>query len=161
MDNVTIQRIALLHPSVREEAMVIYKEIVKVLNGKAVCRFTHTLRTYSEQDNLFAIGRTKPGRKVTWARGGYSYHNFGLAIDFCLIINRKEASWDTVKDFDDDGISDWMEVVKVFKSYGWEWGGDWSAGKKDMPHFQKTFGFNTASLRDLKQKGSVYPEINK
>lgn len=29
------------------------------------------------------------------------------------------------KDFDGDGKADWMEVVAVFKKYGWEWGGDW------------------------------------
>ena len=158
MDNITIERIALLHPSVRDKAMVIYKEIVSVLTGNAVCRFTHTLRTYSEQDSLFAIGRTKPGRKVTWARGGYSYHNFGLAIDICLIIDGKVASWETLKDFDGDGVADWMEVVKIFKAHGWEWGGDWSAGKRDMPHFQKTFGKTTAQLRAMKFDGK-YPVI--
>lgn len=40
-------------------------------------------RTYDEQNQLFAKGRTLPGPKVTRARAGESQHNFGLAIDFC------------------------------------------------------------------------------
>ena len=39
------------------------------------------LRTYEEQNELFAQGRTKPGRIVTNARGGFSNHNFGIALD--------------------------------------------------------------------------------
>lgn len=40
-------------------------------------------RTYDEQNQLFAKGRTLPGPKVTRARAGESQHNFGLAVDFC------------------------------------------------------------------------------
>ncbi len=39
------------------------------------------LRSYEEQDALYAQGRTAPGNKVTNARGGYSNHNFGIAFD--------------------------------------------------------------------------------
>jgi peptidoglycan LD-endopeptidase CwlK len=157
-DKITIDRIMLLHPSVRGEALVMYKEICTVLTGNAICRFTHTLRTYVEQSNLFEQGRSKPGKIVTWARAGYSYHNFGLAIDICLIIDGKVATWDTIKDFDKDGVADWMEVVKVFKKYGWEWGGDWKS-KKDYPHFQKTFNYSTEALRNAKTEGN-YPVIS-
>lgn len=156
MDKVTLKRIELVHPNLRDEALFIYTQICEVLEGKAICRFTHTLRTYKEQNDLYALGRTKKGRKVTWAKGGYSYHNFGMAIDICLIIDGKEASWDTVKDFDNDGVADWMEVVGIFKMNGWEWGGDWSVGKKDMPHFQKTLGNSTAQLRS-KEFNGAYP----
>src|SRR5206468_10828885 len=46
--------------------------VIKVLSG---------LRTYDEQNDLYAQGRTKPGSIVTNARGGYSNHNFGIAFD--------------------------------------------------------------------------------
>ena len=42
---------------------------------------TAGLRTYAEQDALYAQGRTAPGPIVTRARAGYSSHNFGLAVD--------------------------------------------------------------------------------
>jgi DNA polymerase III delta prime subunit len=36
-------------------------------------------------------------------------------------------------------------LVKIFKSYGWEWGGDWKF--TDMPHFQKTYGLSIKQLQ--------------
>jgi len=149
-DSKTLERIALLHPKLREEATEIYEEICKRLTGKAMCRFSFTLRTFAEQDALFAQGRTKPGKVVTKAKGGLSMHNYGLAIDVVLLLDRDgdgiftEASWDTNGDYDADGVADWMEIVQVFKEHGWEWGGDWKF--YDAPHFQKTFG---KSVRDL------------
>lgn len=44
---------------------------------------TSGTRTYPEQANLYAKGRTAPGRIVTNADAGYSLHNFGAACDFC------------------------------------------------------------------------------
>lgn len=156
-DAVTVSRIELMHPKVREEVRRMYEAICLALTGRAVCRFTHTLRTFEEQEALFAQGRSRPGKKVTNARGGASYHNYGLAFDICLIVDGKTASWDMKSDFDQDKKSDWMEVVAIVKSYGWEWGGDW-ARFPDAPHFQKTFGFSTKQLRELR-KGQTYPEI--
>jgi len=138
-DKVTVARIQLLHPALQPEAALIYEDICIALTGRTMCRFTHTLRTFKEQTDLYAQGRTVPGKKVTNAQAGKSFHNYGLAIDICLIIDGKEASWDTIKDHDADQVSDWMEVVRIFKSYGWEWGGDW-ARFPDKPHFQKTMG---------------------
>lgn len=144
MDNITLERINLLHPKLRDEANEIYKEICAALTGRAFCRFAFTLRTFAEQDALYAQGRTKPGHIVTKAKAGLSYHNYGLAIDIVLIIDGKEASWDMKTDFDGDRTADWSEIVNIFKQYGWQWGGDWTF--KDNPHFQKTFG---KSVRDL------------
>jgi len=48
-------------------------------------------------------------------------------------------------DSDKDGVADWLEIVAVFKKYGWEWGGNWRF--RDMPHFQKTFGQTISSLQ--------------
>jgi peptidoglycan L-alanyl-D-glutamate endopeptidase CwlK len=145
MDRVTLDRIQTAHPKLIDELGKIYGEICEALTGRATCRFTHVLRTNAEQDELFAIGRTKKGKIVTNARGGYSYHNYGFAVDICLIIDGKTASWDFKKDFDLDGIADWMEIVRIFKKYGWEWGGDWRKFP-DAPHFQKTFGLSIADL---------------
>lgn len=144
MDQTTMDRIALLHPKLRGEAEAIYKEICAALTGRAMCRFTFTLRTFAEQDALYAQGRTKPGPIVTKASAGLSYHNYGLAIDIALIIDGKTASWDEKGDYDGDHKADWMEIVNIFKQHGWEAGIDWHF--RDAPHFQKTFG---KSVRDL------------
>lgn len=158
-DEVTLKRIELLHPKVREEVRELYDEICEVLNGRAICRFVFTLRTIAEQNELHAQGRTKPGKIVTNARGGFSYHNYGLAIDIVLIHDADgdgdfdKAVWDIKTDFDKDGVADWMEVVAVFKRYGWTWGGDWKFF--DAPHFEKTFGYSVRQLLALHQSGKV------
>ena len=151
MDKITINRIKLLHPKLRDEALEIYEEICEALKGRAECRF-FTLRTFAEQDELFAQGRTKPGPIVTRAKGGQSWHNYGLAVDSVLLVDGK-ASWDIKTDFDKDGRSDWMEVVDIFKRYGWEWGGDWKFF--DAPHFQKTFGMSINEMLKRHIAGKV------
>ena len=150
-DPKTLERIQLLHPKLRDEASSIYDEICAALSGRGMCRFAYTLRTFAEQNALYAQGRSVPGKIVTNARGGQSYHNYGLAIDIVLIIDGKTASWDVKTDFDGDGKSDWMEVVSIFKQHGWEWGGDWKFS--DQPHFQKTFGKSVRELQSLHLNG--------
>lgn len=159
MDKITLDRIEKLHPKIRKEAREIYAEICQALTGRAICRFAFTLRTIAEQNALYAQGRTKPGKRVTNARGGLSFHNYGLAIDIVLIHDTDgdgdfdRAVWDVKTDFDGDKKSDWMEVVAIFKQWGWEWGGDWKF--VDAPHFQKTFGYSVRSLLSLYEKKKV------
>ena len=151
MDTPTQNRIAQLHPSVRAEVTLIIQACDQALTGRAKVRITQGLRTFKEQDDLFALGRTrvnpqgktakKPlGNRVTQAKGGQSVHNYGFAVDICLIIDGKTASWDTAKDWDNDTVADWYECVKIFAKFGWEWGGNWK-NFKDFPHFEKK-GFN-------------------
>ncbi|WP_028521953.1 M15 family metallopeptidase [Runella limosa] len=148
MDKISLDRIQLAHPKVRAELTAILEQAEKALTGEWKPRLTWTLRTFQEQNDLFAQGRTRPGRVVTWARGGDSWHNYGLAVDICLVhISGKMVSFDSVADFDKDGVADWIEVVKIFKSFGWEWGGDWAKPKTDLPHFQKTFGLSIAQAK--------------
>lgn len=157
LDAVSVTRLKTIHPKLRDELMRIYIDISNALTGRAICRLTQVLRTIKEQNDLYAQGRTKAGKIVTNAKGGSSYHNYGLAVDFCLIVDGKDVSWDMVKDYDGDKVADWMEVVGIFKKHGWEWGGDWKSFK-DYPHFQKTFGKSIAQLKVTKIENG-YPVI--
>jgi peptidoglycan L-alanyl-D-glutamate endopeptidase CwlK len=145
MDKITLDRIKLLHPALREEAGTIYADICASLPEGVVCRFTHTLRTFAEQDALYQLGRKKPGKIVTNAKGGQSFHNYGLAIDFVLLVNGS-VSWTVDKN--------WLAVISIFESYGWESGHYWKF--KDSPHVQKTFGKTTAQLLAT---GKQYPDL--
>lgn len=144
-DLVSHQRLCLLHPKVRTEAIQAYNEAVKATPVGVHPVVIQTLRTFEESDLLYQKGRTRPGPKVTNAKAGQSYHNYGLAIDFALQVNGK-IIWEVNKD--------WMTVVNIFKKYGWSWGGDWSS-LKDYPHVEKTFGHNWKELLRLHQAGKV------
>ncbi|MCQ9635827.1 M15 family metallopeptidase [Chryseobacterium sp. WG23] len=137
MDKPSENRIRNLHPLVRKEVTEIVKECDEALTGRARVRITQGLRSFKDQDALYAQGRTKAGKKVTNAKAGQSIHNYGLAVDICLIIDGKVASWDTAKDWDNDGVADWYECVKIFARHGWSWGGNWKTFK-DLPHFERS-----------------------
>ncbi|WP_313448261.1 M15 family metallopeptidase [Sphingobacterium sp.] len=137
-DKVTLDRIALMHPALRNELQNQYLEINTKLPKGVRLRFSQTLRTIEEQNALYAQGRTKAGKIVTNAKGGQSFHNYGLAFDIVILYDLdgngtfETASWDEDQYF--------MTVVNYFKSKGWSWGGDFRSFK-DSPHFEKTFGF--------------------
>ena len=166
-DLITVQRIETAHPLVRFELSCIYAWITSVVNSKyCQVRFTWVLRTDEEQDAFYAQGRTTPGIIVTNAQAGESYHNYGLAVDICLLIDKdkngtfEEASWNTLYDGNGNGVADWLEVVKIFNTFGWQWGIFKKNGKRyDLPHFQKTFGLKTWQLKRLPKDDDGYPII--
>lgn len=108
---------------------------------------TQGLRTIEYQNSLYAQGRTTKGSVVTNARGGYSYHNFGLAFDFAILNpNGKTVNWNTSIDLNKDGQKDWYQVAELAQSLGLEAGAFWKSFL-DVPHCQLTFGLTTAQLR--------------
>jgi peptidoglycan L-alanyl-D-glutamate endopeptidase CwlK len=153
-DKVSISRIAKIHPKLRTDCSDILIEIQK--KGIDI-RITQGLRTIAEQDALYAQGRTTPGKKVTNAKGGSSMHNYGLAVDFCLLHKDGSISWSMTEDIDKDGKKDWMEVVEVFKAHGWTWGGDFKS-ILDTPHFEKSFSKTIKDLQLLLKEGKVDKE---
>lgn len=99
---------------------------------------TSTYRDNASQDALYAQGRTQPGRIVTNARAGQSFHNYRCAVDVVPIRNGK-AIWD-VKD------PVWQRVGALGKAAGLEWAGDWKRFR-EFPHFQYTGGLTLAQLQ--------------
>lgn len=83
---------------------------------------TCTYRSPDEQAELYAQGRTKPGRKVTWTLK--SKHCERKAFDIAMMVNGK-ISWNP---------DDYAKAGEIGKSVGLVWGGDWKT--PDMPHFQ-------------------------
>lgn len=95
---------------------------------------TSTRRWASEQEALYALGRTKPGQIVTHARAGQSAHEFGLALDACPLILGGKLAYNTP---DGDSVADplWQEFGRIARSCGLEWGGDWRTNREG-PHVQ-------------------------
>lgn len=96
-----------------------------------------TFRMRAEQDALYAIGRTLPGKKVTNARGGESWHNFGSAFDFVPTIHGK-PQWDNNKLY--------AKCGEIAESVGLEWAGKWKSFK-ETAHCQYTGGLTLAKVR--------------
>lgn len=154
-DAISIGRVKLLHPKVRNEVFETIGEIESTWPDNVMIRVVQGLRTIEEQDALYAQGRTKPGKIVTKARGGASFHNYGIAFDFALLYDKdKNGSFETLS-WDEHDIL-WKQVVKVFVEKGWFWGGNFSK-IHDAPHLQKTFGF---TWQQLKKKYKVGEYVN-
>ena len=101
-------------------------------------------RTYKEQDELYAQGRTAPGIKVTNAPAGYSWHNFGVAWDFVVFDADGQPLWD----------SPLMEACgRIAESLGHEWGGRWTS-PQDTPHVTVKIGCTLAEARQRVQEGT-------
>ena len=95
-----------------------------------------TFRSEAEQASLYAQGRTKPGKIVTYAKPGASKHNHmegaraaSLEYDCVPLIDGKPM-WNPKHE-------SWQIVGSIGKSLGLEWAGDWKRFK-EYPHFQIT-----------------------
>lgn len=163
-DTISINRAFLLHPKIRAEVMALIDKAESKLPNTAI-RIVQGLRTFEEQNKLYAQGRTLPGPRVTNAKAGQSFHQYGLSIDFALLYDKdkngtyESLSWDTLKDFDRDGESDWMEVVEIFEEAGYTWGGRFST-IRDNPHLEKTFGFHWKQLLEKYNRKDFIPVTN-
>lgn len=142
-DTISLQRLNLLHPLIREDAIKAYQEAVVATPQNVHPVIVQTLRTFEEQDLLYQKGRTRPGPVVTKAKPGSSFHQYGLAIDGAIMINGKIV-WKVDKN--------WMIMVECFKKYGFSWGGDWKSFK-DYPHFERTFGYTWKELLAIYKAG--------
>jgi peptidoglycan L-alanyl-D-glutamate endopeptidase CwlK len=101
-----------------------------------------TYRDAESQNELYAQGRTKPGRIVTNAKAGFSYHNWRCAFDFVPIVNGK-ARW--------DDSATYALCGNIGEDLGFEWAGRWSGKLKEVAHMQFTGGL---SIFDF-QKGKT------
>src|SRR3954463_11525957 len=70
-----------LNPIVKERTEQLIQQAAK--KGIVVV-ITDSFRSAEDQNKLYDQGRTTDGDIVTNAKGGESYHNYGLAIDFAL-----------------------------------------------------------------------------
>lgn len=102
-------------------------------------------RSWGEQDALYAQGRTKPGKIVTKAKGGQSWHNFGIAVD---MVFKEKGQWSWSAGFP------WYKIGALGKKLGLEWGGDWESFQ-DKPHFQWPTKLTLAQAREFYHKGGL------
>ena len=140
--------ITLCHPRLQ----AIASEWVKACESAGLkVAIGETYRTVAEQDALYAQGRTKPGNKVTNARGSSysSQHQWGIAFDFYR-ADGKGA-------YNEDGDF-FGRAATIAKNLGLAWGGDWKS-IVDKPHvYLPDWGSGTGIL---KQKYGTFEAFKK
>lgn len=120
-----------LHPFLRTPC----KNFLTIARDEGIGVFlTTTYRSSAEQNELHAQGRSKPGKKVTNARGGESPHNHQVdgkpaSLAFDVAIRKRDGglNWDTEHPH-------WKRLGEIGESLGLAWGGRWKM--RDYPHFE-------------------------
>lgn len=103
--------------------------------------FTSTYRDNESQSALYAQGRTTPGKIVTNAKAGQSFHNFRVAFDVVPLRNGKPV-WGTTG----EDLKLWQRMGAIGKRCGLEWAGEWRTFR-EFPHFQFTNGRTLAEFQ--------------
>jgi len=106
-------------------------------------QITSGSRTVQEQDDLYAIGRTRTGKIITNAKGGQSAHNYGIAIDVVVLNRDGECDWrpETYAMLWTLAKESMLDVQGVF------WAGEWKAFKESV-HFDLSGGHTYAVLKE-------------
>lgn len=171
MDTISEARLGLVHPKLAE---IIRQQILILAGENLEIRICQGVRSWPEQAAIYAKGRTSPGEpcnhhgfkfrpgscpehplgvKVTRCRPGYSWHQFGLAVD--------EVPDDpTLAGFQCDWNLEhpaWQRMKAVGESLGLVHGSEFRTFP-DWPHFQLTgrFGVNPDDeVRQLFRDGGM------
>jgi peptidoglycan LD-endopeptidase CwlK len=127
-----------LHPMMEDKA----RRLVALCKADGIeLLITCTLRTFAEQAELYAQGRTKPGKRVTNAKPGKSWHQFGLAFDCVPLLNGKPM-WNSTH---------WERIGALGERLELIWGGRWKI--KDRCHFEWHPNLTLAEAHRRHQRG--------
>lgn len=126
--------IAKLHPVAQQKFRTFISEVQKRTGYRII--ITSGFRSFAEQANLYAQNSKN-------AKPGFSFHNYGMAID---INAQNGTTWlrkaSSKQSWTDSGIID------IADEMGFRWGGRFS-GYADNVHFDLGKDYETASLYNL------------
>jgi peptidoglycan LD-endopeptidase CwlK len=129
MDKISEDRLRDVHPQLARKIRQM-ADILELERPSVTLRVTQGLRTWGEQSVLYAQGRSQPGRIVTNAEPGHSWHQFGLAVDVVPLGLEGKPDWNTQHPI-------WKRVVALGTSLGLVAGAQFRSFP-DYPHFQLT-----------------------
>jgi peptidoglycan LD-endopeptidase CwlK len=123
----TVDKLAGVHPTLVEKIQRVLAHMASIGSPMIVVQ---GVRTDAEQKALYALGRTKPGNKVTNADGVTHKSNhqlkddgWGYAVDCAFQDHVTKVSWE----------GPWDEYGAACRAEGLHWGGDWKKFP-DRPH---------------------------
>ena len=121
---------ASLYPDVETKAFLLIQEMQK---QKMPIYIVENFRSAKKQNEYFSKGRTIPGSVITNAKGGESYHQYGLAFDVAF----EKYNWTPPS-------PDWWALLgKEGEKLGLVWGGSF----RDYGHFEWHPGFTWEKLK--------------
>lgn len=127
-----------------ERLVGVHEDMVKVVKraieiSEVDFMVVEGLRTLKRQEELYAQGRTKPGKVVTWTMK--SKHIDGLAVDIAPCNKDGSINWNDLEMF--DKMADAMFKAAKELDIKIRWGADWDQdgvkrekGETDSPHFE-------------------------
>ncbi|MBO0887490.1 M15 family metallopeptidase [Candidatus Bathyarchaeota archaeon] len=140
MDAVSEQRLQKVHPLLAEKIRAMASQLMA--EGIPI-RVTQGLRTWEEQEDLYRQGRNGDTRPiVTNAPPGFSFHQFGLAVD-CVPMTDKGPDWNITHPV-------WQRMIAVGQSLGLTSGATWRSFP-DAPHFQYTGILSATPTNQVRQ----------
>jgi peptidoglycan L-alanyl-D-glutamate endopeptidase CwlK len=140
----TLENLAGLNAKFRREAeaLLAAAQVIADRHGITI-EVISGLRSWKQQSALYAQGRTKPGRIVTKARPGSSWHNYGLAIDLGLFAVGRYLDEAEPK----RAAQIYRELGTLAADMGIEWAGNWKSFPEG-PHFQNRYGLTIAQAKE-------------
>ena len=115
--------------------------VVRLALGRSPVDFMviEGFRTLARQQELYAQGRTTPGKIVTWTMK--SKHLDGSAVDIAPVDDSGKILWDDLHAFDQMAAAMFAAAQEL--DIPIRWGADWDQdgvprerGETDSPHFE-------------------------
>ena len=143
-----------LHPKLAEAV----PKIVAEAKARGFSVGLHSgLRTWAAQDKLYELGRSVKnpdgateanprGNIVTKTVSGFSWHNYGMAVDIVYKDSNGNWTWDVP-------TTAWEDLGKIGGMHGLTWGGLWKM--KDYPHFELPCKINVFAARKIAMVGTI------
>jgi len=134
-----------VHPDLAQR---VRRTLVRTREEGMSMQVNQVYRPVAGQDRLYAQGRTAPGEIVTRARGGHSWHNYGLAADVVFSTPEGEPDW--------PDAANWTRYGQIAADHGLTWGGTWST--PDRPHVEYHPGLgagDAGGLIDTYRRGGL------
>lgn len=102
------------------------------LDSGYIIRMFEGYRSDSRQSWLFEQGRSRPGKIVTHAKAGQSWHGMGVAAD---VVGWTNGAWDWSINYD--------KIDVIFHDHGFE------SLKFERPHYQIRANLTTTRAREI------------
>jgi peptidoglycan L-alanyl-D-glutamate endopeptidase CwlK len=104
---------------------------------------TEGYRSWLQQAMDYAQGRIRPGKRITNAKPGFSFHQYRVAIDFVPADGKGGLHYEDMLRY--------TQAAALAKAHGFEWGAEWTRAFRDVPHLQYTGGLTIQDFRNGKR----------